>query len=87
MPKGYSKASIIQRLPDGRMELTELSTLSRKVDDLIVLCNRLRQENRILQASELAWKQERAQLIERNEMARTKVEAIISRLRALEQET
>lgn len=69
------------------MELTELSTLSRKVDDLIVLCNRLRQENRILQASELAWKQERAQLIERNEMARTKVEAIISRLRALEQET
>lgn len=69
------------------MELTELSTLTRKVDDLIALCNRLRQENRILQASELAWKQERAQLIERNEMARARVEAIISRLRALEQET
>ncbi|GAA4650893.1 hypothetical protein GCM10023116_31760 [Kistimonas scapharcae] len=61
--------------------------LSRKVDELIVLCNHLRQENRILRASEHAWKQERAQLIERNEMARTKVEAMIGRLRALEQET
>ncbi|OQX38505.1 TIGR02449 family protein [Kistimonas asteriae] len=69
------------------MEPKELSMLSRKVDELIVLCNHLRQENRILRAGEHAWKQERAQLIERNEMARTKVEAMIGRLRALEQET
>ncbi len=69
------------------MEPKELSMLSRKVDELIVLCNHLRQENRILRAGEQAWKQERAQLIERNEMARTKVEAMIGRLRALEQET
>ncbi|MCK5894230.1 MAG: TIGR02449 family protein [Endozoicomonadaceae bacterium] len=69
------------------MELEKLSTLSRKIDELIVLCTQLRQENRILREGELTWKRERSQLVERNEMARTKVEAMIGRLRALEQET
>lgn len=69
------------------MELEKLSTLSRKIDELIVLCTQLRQENRILREGEQTWKQERSQLTERNEMARTKVEAMIGRLRALEQET
>lgn len=68
------------------MEFKELSMLSKKVDDLIVLCHRLRQENRILHEGEQAWKQDRSNLTEKNEMARAKVEAMIVRLRAIEQE-
>ena len=42
---------------------------------------------RQLRASEKAWREERAHLIEKNEMARLKVEAMISRLKALEQDS
>ncbi len=65
----------------------EITGLARRIDQLIQLCDQLRQENRLLRSSEQAWKSERAQLIEKNEMARVKVEAMISRLKALEQET
>ena len=44
-------------------------------------------KNRALLASEKAWREERAHLIEKNEMARLKVEAMISRLKALEQDS
>jgi cell division protein ZapB len=40
-----------------------------------------------LRVSEKAWREERAQLVEKNEMARVKVEAMISRLKALEQDS
>ncbi|MGY0216778.1 TIGR02449 family protein [Endozoicomonadaceae bacterium StTr2] len=65
----------------------DITGLARRIDQLIELCDQLRQENRLLRSSEQAWKSERAQLIEKNELARTKVEAMISRLKALEQET
>ena len=69
------------------MEASELASLDRKITELVQLCQQLRQENRILRASEQQWKQERAQLIEKNELARTKIEAMIGRLKALEQES
>ena len=47
----------------------------------------LKSQNRALLASEKAWREERAHLIEKNEMARLKVEAMISRLKALEQDS
>ncbi|MCL6270279.1 TIGR02449 family protein [Sansalvadorimonas sp. 2012CJ34-2] len=69
------------------MESSEITSLSGKIDELLTLCQKLRQENRILKASEKQWKQERAQLIEKNEMARVRVEAMIGRLKALEHES
>ncbi|MCF5413746.1 TIGR02449 family protein, partial [Pseudomonas syringae] len=36
---------------------------------------------------EKTWREERAQLIETNEIARQKVESMISRLKALEQDS
>ncbi|EPF1359555.1 TIGR02449 family protein [Pseudomonas aeruginosa] len=47
----------------------------------------LKAENRLLRANEKSWREERAHLIEKNEMARHKVEAMILRLKALEQDT
>lgn len=69
------------------MEDSQLKALARKVDDLIQLCEQLDRENRQLKTSALSWQKEREQLIEKTELARNRVESMISRLRALEQES
>lgn len=66
------------------MEHTELQRLSARLDELLAHYEHLKAQNRLLLASEKAWREERAQLIEKNELARQKVEAMISRLKALE---
>lgn len=68
------------------MEITELQRLAAKLDELLEHYARLKAQNRLLLANERAWREERAQLIEKNEQARQKVEAMISRLKALEQD-
>ncbi|WP_028241707.1 TIGR02449 family protein [Stutzerimonas azotifigens] len=69
------------------MEDADLSQLAGKVNQLIQRIEQLKAENRLLLANERAWREERAHLIEKNELARQKVEAMISRLKALEQDT
>ncbi len=59
--------------------------LQDKIQLLIDRCRQLEQENARLQASEQNWRSERAQLIEKNDLVRGKVESMINRLRALEQ--
>ncbi len=69
------------------MNLSDLTHLEQRVQDLIELCDRLSQENKLLRANAAAWKGERAELIRRNDLARSKVESMIARLKALEQDT
>ncbi|MFC3607656.1 TIGR02449 family protein [Stutzerimonas tarimensis] len=69
------------------MEDADLNLLENKLDLLIQRIARLESENRQLLDNERAWRQERAHLIEKNEMARLKVESMISRLKALEQDS
>ncbi len=64
-----------------------LKVLERKVADLINLCDHLNGENRALKVEALSWQREREQLIQKTDMARSKVEAMILRLKALEQES
>ena len=61
--------------------------LERKIADLIHLCDQLKTENRALKVEALSWQHEREQLIQKTEMARIKVEAMIERLKTLEQES
>lgn len=61
-------------------------TLEAKVDELIELCNVLSRENRALRAQQQNWTTERAKLIEKNELAKSRVESMITRLKALEQD-
>lgn len=68
------------------MEDADLQLLSAKLDQLIQRIDQLRAENRQLRANEQSWQQERTQLIEKNELARHKIESMISRLKALEQD-
>ena len=69
------------------MEIQQLKLLEQRVEDLIRLCTRLDQEIRALKGSERQLREERAQLLRKDEDARSKVEAMIGRLRSLEQES
>ena len=63
----------------------DLKKLETQIDELIQTVDRLKEENRTLRSRQDNLTSERAQLIERNDMARTRVEAMINRLKALEQ--
>ncbi|KAF0804604.1 hypothetical protein A6D6_02970 [Alcanivorax xiamenensis] len=64
----------------------QLRQLEAHVDSLLRQSNRLREENRLLREREHRLLDERAQLIRKNDLARSRVEAIITRLQSLEQE-
>lgn len=72
---------------DGHMTDPQMKILTRKIDDLIQLCSQLDQENRLLKSNASDWRVEREQLIEKTNMARNKVDAMITRLKSLEQES
>ena len=62
-----------------------LDSLEGRVAELLRLCERLSAENRSLLERQDALVAERAALIEKNELARSRVEAMIGRLKAMEQ--
>lgn len=66
------------------MSQTVLNSLENKLDQLIKLCERLEKENKTLRAKESEWARERTRLVEKNEIARSRVEAMITRLKSLE---
>lgn len=68
------------------MPTPHLEELEQRVDELIELTAVLSRENRALKAQQQTWSTERAKLIEKNELAKSRVEAMISRLKALEQD-
>ena len=60
-----------------------LAQIEAKLDELIARQQRLQRENQALREREDNWKLERARLIEKNEIARTRVEAMVKRLKNL----
>jgi len=62
----------------------DISALERQVDELIQVCNRLREENTWLRARQATLADDRAQLVEKTELARSRVESMISRLKSME---
>ena len=66
------------------MDTLDTRTLEEKVDRLIRICNRLEDENRALRDQQNNLIVERAALVEKSELARSRVEAMITRLRAME---
>lgn len=63
-----------------------LQSLETKMDRLIQVCERLQDENDQLRARASDWQRERVRLVEKNELARSRVEAMITRLKSLESE-
>ena len=69
------------------MNEPDFIVLERKINRLLELCERLTLENRQLRQQELSWKSEKAKLMEKNDIARSKVESMIQRLCSLEFES
>lgn len=63
---------------------TEITAFDATVGDLLKTVHRLSEENRGLRQSQQQLSGERANLMARNEQARSRVEAMIQRLKALE---
>jgi len=63
-----------------------VSELARRVEELSRLCDGLREENNALRARQSVLLAERAQLIDRNNLARNRVESVIARLKNMEHE-
>lgn len=66
------------------MAINDLEALEEKVDELIALSEVLAEENQVLKAKQQSWTTERAKLVERNGLTKTRVESMIARLRALD---
>ncbi len=65
----------------------DLKQLEFRIDELVRLAARLKEENRSLQQKQETLVTERAALLQKNELVRTRVEAMITRLRAMEGST
>lgn len=62
------------------------TALETKIGELIELCGVLSKENHALRTQQQNWTKERAKLIEKNELAKSRVESMIVRLKTLEQD-
>ena len=62
----------------------EVTRLEEQVEILLQTVDRLVKENKSLRAQQESHSTERASLIERNDLVRNRVEAIVSRLKSLE---
>ena len=63
----------------------ELQRLEKRVDALVEVCDHLQDENRSLKQRQDVLTTERATLLQKNEQVRARVEAMIGRLKAMEQ--
>ena len=63
----------------------ELKRLEKRVDALVRVCDQLQDENKSLKQRQDILTAERATLLQKNEQVRARVEAMIGRLKAMEQ--
>ena len=62
----------------------ELGKLSKRIEELVATLEHLKEENRALRQRHESLSTERASLLHKNEQVRTRVEAMIGRLKTLE---
>jgi cell division protein ZapB len=70
--------------PKSAVEL-ELKRLEKRLEDLIVTVSHIKEENRALRQRQDSLTAERATLLQKNEQVRGRVEAMIGRLKSMEQ--
>ena len=63
----------------------ELKRLEKRVDALVTVCDQLKDENLSLRQRQDTLTSERATLLQKNEEVRARVEAMIGRLKSMEQ--
>ena len=68
----------------GQFNEQELKRLESRVNSLVHAYEGLKKENSLLKAQQGSYTAERASLIDKNEQARKRVEAMIIRLKSME---
>jgi cell division protein ZapB len=63
----------------------ELKRLEKRLEELVVMCRQLQEENTSLRHRQESLMSERATLLHKNEQVRGRVEAMIGRLKGMEQ--
>lgn len=71
-------------MAEGKSESIDLGALEARVEELIRTVSQLKTENSALRSQQDNLINERATLIEKTEQARTRIESMIARLRAME---
>ena len=64
---------------------SDLKRLEDRLDDLVKICNQLQTENKSLREKQETLSRERATMVQKNEEVRARVEAMIVRLKSMEQ--
>ena len=81
-----AQLSIFVDMGENTQSDSDLNKLEKQVDELIKICDELKGENHLLRERQVSLVSERASLIEKTELARVRVEAMIDRLKSLENE-
>jgi cell division protein ZapB len=66
------------------MSDTDIIKLENRIDELITICDQLKNENTALRERQEIMAKERERLIEKADLAKTRVEMILKRLRTME---
>ncbi len=64
---------------------SDLKRIEDRLDDLVKICNQLQSENKSLKEKQETLSRERATMVQKNEEVRARVEAMIVRLKSMEQ--
>ena len=64
---------------------SDLKRLEDRLDDLVKICNQLQSENKSLKEKQETLSKERATMVQKNEEVRARVEAMIVRLKSMQQ--
>ena len=71
------------RPTNQRLDL-ELQRVEKRLEELVAICDQLKEENRSLKQRQEILASERANLLQKNEQVRGRVEAMIERLKSME---
>lgn len=66
------------------MSDTDIIKLENRIDELITICDQLKNENTVLRERQELMSKERERLIEKADLAKVRVEAILNRLKTME---
>jgi len=68
------------------MEKDAIQQLEQQIDELLRASRRIREENMLLKSQQTAWLTERTQLVEKTDLARSRIETMVGRLKELDNE-
>ncbi|MCY4642665.1 MAG: TIGR02449 family protein [Gammaproteobacteria bacterium] len=74
----------MEKTDSGLLNEQDIEQLEIRVNELIQTCEVLKKENNLLKAQQDSYTTERASLIDKNDQARKRVEAMITRLKSME---